>query len=750
MLILWDFESWKSRNEFLKIIIIESLIEIEEKYYLFNEIISYPNERNCEILYPFIICDKLSDIIIPKEVILKLIDLYPSKSISQALLHVNIKSLDDIEIKEKIEKYNLTSPLICLCINKKNPDYFYPIIKMYEYFCCNYKFRHYSHRNLEDKEYAGYKILWYIEYILSEQKYPEEKNRMEKNIFAGLILKIACWLLSEEIFKEFLKLDLKYFFMTIKKIFLEKKNYDLLINFNKAKEIKDPDFIDLHPLKLIEHISNICFKINKKEINLALYDFIFDFSIENNIINLKIETICSILENSENIDSLKKLNSIEKNKKIIDFLDNLENITNNEYNLIINSFHKNDLDIKLNFLAKNKDFKNYIKFYKHGNMSKDLFEFSKDCSWDLKKEIIENLSERRDYIQLDYIELLINSIVKKNEKNEYEINFIPSENDTKIINYILCKYISLLTKKRRDNEIYDILKYYTFLPINQCLYYCEEFYQYCFNYYDNFEEICCLTCKKLDFILNDFIDKYDSNNLEKLNSLIKYIDLIFINFELKENTFFRFLEQISKYEVQINNLIYQKGKFEFEDISIKFHELIKDILKLLIIYNIINFSKFNISIKNSFENAKKLNLMNFFEKALNNDENLSKIFSSLKGLFVSFSLGNEKTCQIFKYRKIKKVITIKQCDYCNKIFNKDEVVIFLCEHTFHKLCVINITKYLYECPLCMNYIICEFMISESYSKELIQGVEIKYNNERIKIHLGKKERLKNLKKWQNY
>ena len=62
---------------------------------------------------------------------LNLFDLYYKNNmednLSHMLLHINIKSLDNIEIKNKIEELNLITPLIYLYINGEKQDYILPL-----------------------------------------------------------------------------------------------------------------------------------------------------------------------------------------------------------------------------------------------------------------------------------------------------------------------------------------------------------------------------------------------------------------------------------------------------------------------------------------------------------------------------------------------------------------------------------------------------------------------------------------------
>ena len=117
---------------------IEFCIEIDAVEYLLKSI--YPlfeakdySELFLAKLQPFILCDKIINTVLSSDIILNLIELYHKNGqldiLSQMLLHINIKSIDNIEVKNKLEELYLITPLIYLYMNGEKEDYFSPLEK---------------------------------------------------------------------------------------------------------------------------------------------------------------------------------------------------------------------------------------------------------------------------------------------------------------------------------------------------------------------------------------------------------------------------------------------------------------------------------------------------------------------------------------------------------------------------------------------------------------------------------------------
>ena len=121
--------------------IIEFCMEIEGLDFLLDKIMKIYETQKFENLFlskleSFIICDKLLKYEINEELILKLIQLYEEKNkinkLNKILLHIDIKSLISSSVQKKIKELNLFSPMMTIYVNGENPDYFKPILLLYE------------------------------------------------------------------------------------------------------------------------------------------------------------------------------------------------------------------------------------------------------------------------------------------------------------------------------------------------------------------------------------------------------------------------------------------------------------------------------------------------------------------------------------------------------------------------------------------------------------------------------------------
>ena len=385
---------------------IEFCIEIEAVEYLLNSIEPIIEAKEyCKLFLekftPFVLRDKIEKTILPSNTILNLFELYDKNYmndyLSHMLLHMNIKSLDNIQIKDKMEELNLITPLLYLYINGEKQDYLSPLQKMFNNYtkvssinyllteedsneidygiALNNKEELTLQKILDSKEYNGHRILWYIRWILTGKKFPYEEKSIEKEIFIDLVPKITYWLLSEKVIKEFLKFDPKNYFMIHKNVFSSKNLYDILVQSSNDAKTKITNLVsllnevyklnDIHPLSLIDYMIAWCKYLNNKKIYFYLYDFIISISKVDNIKKeIKIESACFILKNySDIVKPINRLNIEYLNLKIIDFLDDKENMKGNDYKIILESIINDIFDeVKLFLYNQLEDYKASIEF----------------------------------------------------------------------------------------------------------------------------------------------------------------------------------------------------------------------------------------------------------------------------------------------------------------------------------------------------------------------------------------------------
>ena len=338
-------------------------------------------------LEPFILYDRIKDIILKEDIIENIIKLYVDKKkkdiLSQLLLHLNIKCLENEHIKERIEELNLNSVLIYLYMNGENEDYFEPIKIMYQYFCSSIELKDFINYNqalkenklsdvIKSKQYYGHKILWYIKLCLTGRKFPNTEEKMKKELFDKLIPDITYWLLEEKVMNSFLYFDCKDYFSILQNIFsfqmynkmLEEasKDNNMKIKICAALYNEKYQLKDIESSSLIEYIINMC-KDKEDNIKLVSYIFVIMSSKNDNInISAKIikEAFIFILSNYGNI--VKESNNEEiylLTKSIIELIDNKYLFNNNDLNSIYENINSDIFD-EIAFYILNK-IKNYHK-----------------------------------------------------------------------------------------------------------------------------------------------------------------------------------------------------------------------------------------------------------------------------------------------------------------------------------------------------------------------------------------------------
>ena len=265
-------------------IIIEFCMEIEGFDFLLDKIFKIYESRKLEDTFltkleSFIMCDKLLNYKISVVLILKLIELYEGKNkikiLDTLLLHIDIKTLLASEIIKKIKELNLFSPIININVNGVKPDYFKPVLLMYEKYEKSEKLDFFSYEKIiekksleeikESKEYKGHKIFWYIYKCFTKRKFPYFNCNMEEYYYNKYLLDLFFWLLKENMMKNLIEINSEYYFDVLNKIFNEPKNFNILKSLNKVGEEKvkikklneenyNYTYTDLSPFNLLNYI----------------------------------------------------------------------------------------------------------------------------------------------------------------------------------------------------------------------------------------------------------------------------------------------------------------------------------------------------------------------------------------------------------------------------------------------------------------------------------------------------------------
>ena len=459
---------------------IELCLEIESFDYLIKNIepmfesIEY-GEFFLTKLEPFILYDKIKNVILSEEIIKDIIDLYIRKDmnevLSQLLLHINIKSIDTDKIKEKITKLNLISPIIYLYMDGTNEDYFAPVSLMFQYFNIaneldNFTNYHDALKNnsekivLNSKQYYGHKILWYFRLCLTGRKFPNSEEKMKPELYDALIPDITYWLITEKVMNSFLDFDPKYYFNILKNIFsleiyhsklvLTAKNSDKKIAVT-AQLLNDKfNISDIEPLTLIENIVNYC-KEKNEIIKIYLYDFVIQ-SAKINKINksLRMEAVSFVLSNYGNI--IKENNNNELLtliKNIIYFIEDERMFNDFDYSDILKKIKFSIFDdIKLYLLNKTKQYSKCLelfidpksiindkvnKLFIWINKTYEKLVPNEKSLKEFKSDIINNLKKIAD-IDIEKFDSMIKDIFYREKKTI--LNKLLSQDKQTCLNYV--------------------------------------------------------------------------------------------------------------------------------------------------------------------------------------------------------------------------------------------------------------------------------------------------------------------------
>ena len=459
-------------------------------------------------LEPFILYDRIKDVILNEDIIDDIIELYIKKNLkkilSQLLLHMNIKCLEKEKIKKRIKDLNLDSVLIYLYMNGKNEDYFEPIKIMYEYFISSNELNNFINYNqalekyklsevLESKQYYGHKILWYIKLCLTGRKFPNNEEKMKPELFNKLIPDITYWLLNEKVMNSFLDFDCKDFFSILQNIFTLQLYHKMLEETAKDNNMKIQicamlfnekyQINNIEPLTLIEYIINLC---KDKKDNIKLYMSIFVIiSAKNNNINKKQrqEAVNFVLCKYE------RINKEYYNEEISLLTKSIIELINDEYMF-------SDYELYLTYESIESDLFDEVSFFILNKIKK----YHKCIELLVKpKTSINNRTQRLfDWISKIYKSFILNEKGMNEFKNELKNEFVEIANidlikfdemiklifqgERKMVleklsrkNKLLClKYIELLLSKfntniEKDEEIdfnnQEFISYFLILHI---------------------------------------------------------------------------------------------------------------------------------------------------------------------------------------------------------------------------------------------------------------------------------------------
>ena len=342
------------------------------------------------------------------------------------------------------------------------------------------------------------------------------------------------------------------------------------------------------------------------------------------------------------------------------------------------------------------------------NMVKEIFP-------DEKRKILDKLLSEDKEICLKYIEALVKTINSQLDNDE-EIDKL--KNDTENTSFILGYHIKLLCEFDKKDEILEALQKNHLYPYQECLNLCIDNHVYdaiIYLYQLNGE---------LSMAVKICLDRID----EAFKQLLADIDKKKISnvSEIDEN----YWKQMEKYlkkgiEVCENN---SKGNEDEDDIwfsilnklfdcekklgenlkKIKDDELNKSVIKHMQDINLQNikdlmdrmcsYVKITRIMNVVSERNKNAGLKEFKElikKILNNYSSQTNIFYSTRNLLSNTVFENETLFQELNQKG--ELIDRDKCDKYKKEFNKnlmnkEKILVFNCEHIFHKSCTIKETQ----------------------------------------------------------
>ena len=613
------------------------------------------------------------------------------------------------------------------------------------------------------KEYNGHRILWYIKWCLTGKKFPDNSIKMQDNLFSELVPKIAYWLLDEKVIDQLLGFDPQNYFIIYKNILTIPSLYDklsLTFNNDKYKNLVMPtpnSKININgPIELIDYLVELCKKKDEHKVYFYLYDFIIVIS-KNNRINIKkelrIESISYILKYYK--QTIKKLNNqeVESLINIIkEFLKD-ERFNKDDYNQILNSNIDTIFDdVKVFLLEKVGKYRDCLELYlnknsniknREGNiypwLNKIIFKSKKDSAQyndfleaikdniyplisislnefyyltrlvfqNLRKEILDKL-ENDQTLQLNYVELIIQSLVRK----DYDF-----DEEAEEIKNILILHIKLLCQLKLFDKIVPAFKSYPLYPMEECLFYCEsskaeEACIYLYIKEGSIEKAFDLSISKLDIIFNQIRENINNENKEEENKklindfkecLSRVKNTCEDNDKNIEELWFKLLDILYKYQNESlklikKNEIYLEKKKSSDILYQSISEDIKELTERMCAF---------VSVKRILEVVTDKNKISKFHeykelimKLLRIYNNSANILFSVKRLLTSLIFQTQHSFQEFN---LKGDLIENNCSKCNKEFRGDKIYKFNCMHIFHKECIIIRNTELGKegiCPIC--------------------------------------------------
>ena len=426
-------------------IIIEFCMEIEGFDFLLDKIFNIYESKKFENLFltkleSFIMCDKLLNYEINEDLILKLIQLYEEKNkiktLDRLLLHIDTKTLISTPVKNKIMELNLFSPMMNIYVNGENPDYFKPVLLLYEKYEKSEKLNFFSYEKIieknnleeikESKEYKGHKLFWYINKSFTKRKYPYFIYNMEETDYNNYISDLIFWLMKGNIMKNLIEFNSELYFDVLNKIFNDQKNLNIIKSLNKEKDKKikklneqNYNYIyeDLSPSNLLNYIIEQGKKIEgeqkmKLDFNLLIIQSYKNICLPKDVIMSSIIFILDVyyIINNKIID--KKITKIIIT--VLNILNNSELFSDTDYENILLHFSNTHIfdEIKVFIYKKIKKYKNCLEYFLEQN---SMINNKERLLLKYVDEIFHSLEKENGTLYLEFKNCVLDNIDKIGE-----------------------------------------------------------------------------------------------------------------------------------------------------------------------------------------------------------------------------------------------------------------------------------------------------------------------------------------------
>lgn len=471
---------------------IEFCIEIGSVEFLLNDLQAIFDHKGfgdmfIEKLEPFILCDKIINEKLQMFTITKIIDLYEKKkqynTLSNLLVHLDIRSIDIESVKLLVNDKNLITPLIYIYTNGKDEDYFHPLKKIFEAFEKAKEIRNFTgygefhnYNDLENsKQYIGHKLLWYIDLCLAGRRFPK-KDAIPEHKFKKTAISILSWIFSEEICEKLLLFDSKSFFQVIAKIFECDKLLKIIKDEKVLNELKEDSvklkmkINDLKPNTIIELILSTCKHLKNTSVTQNMHIFIAKISKLRSVIELPKSILVEAgkyllnfqFDRSDEKNLSNISNYIERMSDILkEMIDSREDFDKYDYQSLLGVAEISPfVVVKIHLLKKTKNYKRCLEvFLKSDNLIKDkarqLFEWIDDTLKELndidneidnfenlKEEVLNKLPDLAD-LSIDKVTELVEKWFKDDQQNIVQkLNRVPK---------LQLKYVENVIEKSRDD-----------------------------------------------------------------------------------------------------------------------------------------------------------------------------------------------------------------------------------------------------------------------------------------------------------